>query len=195
MKMAFNYYEQDLLAAVKEAELIAIHLRELAAAVLRDKLPSGQLYKELNEGLLVDVSESSEGWLRITLPTMLPRRGETDRARFLLGPLNDAIHAYYTDRPKPRFHTCIIVYEHIYGPKRSRQQVTDHDNLELKHCQDTLEAAFLTNDSSNLCSAFQCSHRGKCDSTRIWILTPDQFTEWLSAYGNYWRKDTENTPV
>ena len=83
-----------------------------------------------------------------------------------------------------------MVYEHIYDISRSRRFI-DHDNLELKHCQDVLEAAFLTNDTAALCSAFQCSHHGEQDGTRIWILPPEQFPEWLKNHSECWNSTTE----
>lgn len=83
-----------------------------------------------------------------------------------------------------------MVYEHIYDISRSRRFI-DHDNLELKHCQDVLEAAFLTNDTAALCSAFQCSHHGEQDGTRIWILLPEQFPEWLNSHPECWNSTTE----
>ena len=70
--------------------------------------------------------------------------------------------------------------------------ITDHDNFELKHVQDTLESVFLTNDTATLCSAFQCSHRGEMDSTCIWILTPEQFVEWLSTNADCWKTTPKN---
>ncbi len=84
----------------------------------------------------------------------------------------------------------MLVYEHIYDINRNRRFI-DHDNLELKHCQDVLEAAFLTNDTAALCSAFQCSHRREQDGTRIWILPPEQFPEWLKSHPECWKSATE----
>lgn len=78
-----------------------------------------------------------------------------------------------------------MAYEHIYDQGQSRCFL-DHDNLELKHSQDVLEAAFLTNDTSALCSAFQCRHRDEGDATRIWVLMPEQFPKWLEAYREHW---------
>ena len=74
---------------------------------------------------------------------------------------------------------------------RSRRFI-DHDNLELKHCQDVLEASFLSNDTAALCSAFQCSHRGEQDGTRIWILPPEQFPEWLKNHPECWQQHHRN---
>lgn len=121
----------------------------------------------------------------------MPRREDNDRSRLLAGLLRNAIHRAFPKRDQSRFYTCVLVYEHIYDLSQSRRFI-DHDNLELKHCQDVLEAAFLTNDTSALCSAFQCSHRGPQDSTRIWILTPEQFLEWLKKHRECWNGSTEN---
>ena len=121
----------------------------------------------------------------------MPRRDDADRSRFLAGLLRDAIRRAFPEHDHPKFRACVLVYEHIYDIGRSRR-FTDHDNLELKHCQDVLEAAFLTNDTAALCSAFQCSHRGEQDGTRIWILPPEQFPEWLKNHPECWHSTTEN---
>lgn len=176
-------YEERLLQAVQSAEDAAIQLRQYAAAVLT---PMSEAHSPVPvSDLAVSIEVTPEGWLSITLPVMLPRRGDGDRVRFLVEPLRTAIRDHFSDKPRPRFHTCVLVYEHIYDLARNRRFI-DHDNLELKHCQDVLEAAFLTNDSSALCSAFQCSHRGEGESTRIRILTPEQFPEWLKAHPECW---------
>ena len=153
-----------LLEAVHSAEDAAIQLRQYAAATL----------PPVRE--ILEISGDAD----------LP-----DRSRFLAGLLRNAIHRAFPKHDQPRFRTCVLVYEHIYDLSQSRRFI-DHDNLELKHCQDVLEAAFLTNDTSALCSAFQCSHRGAQDSTRIWILTPEQFPEWLKRRRECWNGSTEN---
>lgn len=193
--MELNYLnccEQDLLQAVQDAEAALTELRRFAASFLlmqdRRSTPGS------NTTTIASVKNTEEGWLLISLPVMLPRRGEKDRARFLDEPLRAAIRRYYQDKPLPKFQTCVLVYEHIYYAAYPRRRVTDHDNLELKHCQDVLEAAFLTNDTASLCSVFQCSHPGEEPGTRIWILTPEQFEIWLSKHKSTWQKSqkTEN---
>lgn len=181
-----NRGEQDLLQAVQDAESAVTGLRRFAASfLLTQKMPA---QPGANTTTIASVDFSKEGWLRISLPVMLPRRGEKDRARFLDEPLRAAIHGYFQDKPLPKFSACVLVYEHIYDAAYPRQRVIDHDNLELKHCQDVLEAAFLTNDTAALCSAFQCSHIGKAPGTRIWILAPEQFEIWLNKHKTAWSK-------
>ena len=193
--MELNYLnccEQDLLQAVQDAESAVTELRRFAASFLL--MQSRQSTPGTNTTTIASVKSTEAGWLLISLPVMLPRRGGKDRARFLDKPLRAAVRRYCQDRALPKFQTCVLVYEHIYDAAYPRRRVTDHDNLELKHCQDVLEAAFLANDTASLCSVFQCSHPGEEPGTRIWILTPEQFEIWLSKHKSTWEKSqkTEN---
>lgn len=187
-----NCCEQDLLQAVQDAESAVTELRRFAASFLL--MQSRQSTPGTNTTTIASVKSTEEGWLLISLPVMLPRRGGKDRARFLDEPLRAAVRRYCQDRALPKFQTCVLVYEHIYDAAYPRRRVTDHDNLELKHCQDVLEAAFLANDTASLCSVFQCSHPGEEVGTRIWILTPEQFEIWLGKHKTSWQKsqETEN---
>ena len=181
-----NRCEQDMLHAVQDAEAAVTQLRHFAASFLL--MQNRRSTPGTNTTTIASVKSTEEGWLLISLPVILPRRGEKDRARFLDEPLRAAIRCYCQDRALPKFQTCVLVYEHIYDAAYPRRRVTDHDNLELKHCQDVLEAAFLANDTASLCSVFQCSHPGEEPGTRIWILTPEQFETWLSKHKSTWEK-------
>ena len=187
-----NCCEQDLLQAVQDAESAVTGLRRFAASFLL--MQNRRSTPGTNTATIASVENTEEGWLLISLPVMLPRRGGKDRARFLDEPLRAAVRRYCQDRALPKFQTCVLVYEHIYDAAYPRRRVTDHDNLELKHCQDVLEAAFLANDTASLCSVFQCSHPGEEVGTRIWILTPEQFEIWLGKHKTSWQKsqETEN---
>lgn len=190
MKYSDTYREQLLLDAVQSAENAAIQLRQYAAAVLEPvQTVPGNVFSDNSQASVVEIT--LEGWLVASLPGMMPRRDDADRSRFLAGLLRDAIRRAFPEHDHPKFRACVLVYEHIYDISHSRRFI-DHDNLEPKHCQDVLEATFLTNDTAALCSAFQCSHRGEQDGTRIWILLPEQFPEWLKSYPECWKSTTEN---
>ncbi len=179
----FNKGSHWLLDAICEVEDAALQLRKYAASVL----PPESKYSRFDPppAVAVDVRFTPEGWLTVTLPEILPKRGKDDRGRFLGYYLANAVYTFREKNETPKFQSCVLVYEFIYDKNRGRRFI-DHDNLELKHCQDILEAHFLTNDTSALCNAFLCSHRGEKDSTRIWILEPKQFQSWLETYSEYW---------
>lgn len=190
MKYSDTYREQLLLYAVRSAENAAIQLRQYASAVLEPvQAGPGDAFSDNSQAAVVEITP--DGWLAASLPGMMPRRDDADRSRFLAGLLRAAVHRTFPEHDQPKFRACVLVYEHIYDISRSRRFI-DHDNLELKHCQDVLEAAFLTNDTAALCAAFQCSHRGEQDRTRIWILLPEQFPEWLKSHPECWNGTTEN---
>ena len=189
MNYSDTYREQFLLDAVRSAEDAAIQFRQYAAAVLEPvQAGPGDMFSDNSQVTVIEIT--SEGWLAASLPGMMPRRDDADRSRFLAGLLRDAIRRTFPEHDQPKFRACVLVYEHIYDISHSRCFI-DHDDLELKHCQDVLGAAFLTNDTAALCSAFQCSHRGEQDGTRIWILPPEQFPEWLKSYPECWKSTTE----
>ena len=190
MNYSDTYREQFLLDAVRSAEDAAIQFRQYAAAVLEPvQAGPGDMFSDNSQVTVIEIT--SEGWLAASLPGMMPRRDDADRSRFLAGLLRDAIRRTFPEHDQPKFRACVLVYEHIYDISHSRRFI-DHDNLELKHCQDVLEAAFLTHDTAARCAAFQCSHRGEQDGTRIWILPPEQFPEWLKSYPECWKSTTEN---
>ena len=188
MNNELYHYESSLLDALHDAEVAAMSIRKVAVLALLNR-PRSSL--PLTDGggdkFTAHFEESPEGRLCLTLPAMLPHRKKVDKACFLLDPIRDAVNAFYGDRPHPHFDRCVLAYEHIYAAGTQRRHVTDHDNLELKHCQDLLESLFLTNDSAHYCATFQCSHTGSSNATRIWIMTPEQFPEWFKTHEIYWK--------
>ena len=179
--------QQKLKKAIECAEKSAVALRDLAFYEMKlegDGLYVGVWKETLETPPSISVDEA--GMLVITLPAILPKRGDLDQGHYLSKMLEMTIRNHYTGKflsERPRFSECVLVYEHVYNSKKQRRFI-DHDNMEIKHIQDALERAFLTNDSPNYCSAFQYSHDGESNCTRIWILTPEQFMEWLPSH---WR--------
>lgn len=189
MNQNIPYRDSLLLDAVRLEENTAIQLRQYAAAVL---MPAQAALENMlpDNSRFAAIETTPENWLAVSLPGVMPRRDDADQSRFLAGLLRDVIRRTFPEHDQPKFRACVLVYEHIYGISCSCRFI-DHDNLELKPCQDVLEAAFLIDDTSGLCSAFQCSHRGDRDSTRIWILPPEQFPKWLKSYPECWNSTTE----
>lgn len=133
MNQNISRRDEILLEAVRSAEETALQLRSYAAATMR--VPNECTYESELPYLPVQVEVTLEGWALAVLPVILPRRTDGDRSRFLASSLWSAVRTHFRDKPLPKFHSCVLVYEHIYAFDRKRR-FTDHDNLELKHCQD-----------------------------------------------------------
>ena len=163
MNQNISRRDELLLEAVRSAEETALKLRSYAAAVIW--LPNECTY-ESEAPLPVHVEITPEDWVLAALPVILPQRTDGDRSRFLASYLWSAVRAHFKDKPLPKFHSCVLIYEHIY--------------------------AFLTNDTASLCSAFQCSHFGKTEGTHIWIVPAEQFPFWLEKHKICWSDTPKN---
>ena len=181
-----HYVDQHSLEnAITFAEKSVAALRDMAFHEMRlesDGLYAGVWKEALETPPSIDVDEA--GMLYVSLPAILPKRGDLDQSRYLAEMLTKTIRNHYLEEGGgawPKFHECVLVYEHVYK-KPNRRRFIDHDNMEMKHIQDVLEWAFLTNDSPTCCSAFQLSRAGENNFTQIWVLTPKQFMEWLTSH-------------
>ena len=177
-------YEVLSTDAALRAERITCRLRHLIYATTSIKKEEYLRSAETMQG--IEISENG-GILEIKLPCLLPKRRQRQSTEFLLDPFTSALSDYAAHHTMPQFQHCVVCFSHIYAQELPERRIRDYDNLELKHVQDVLESAFLTNDTATLCSAFQCSHRGDMDNTCIWILTPEQFPEWLTKHENCWK--------
>ena len=176
--------EQLLIDAVRNAERAAISLRDFAVCEAMRDFP--RIWRAAGDVTGAEASEPEGDCVCVTIPAMLAYRKDYDKARYLAGLLRTELRAASVAKRYPRFRRCVIVYEHIYSDGKARRFI-DHDNMEFKHIQDELEAAFLVNDSADFCSAFQCSHAGETDRTRIWVMKPERFPEWLNGHPDLWR--------
>ena len=102
----FSFHSRKiLLEAVRSAEDAAIQLRQYAAATLPPVREIPEISGDID--LPASIEVTVEGWLRIELPCVMPRREDNDRSRFLAGLLRNAIHRAFPKHDQPRFYTCV----------------------------------------------------------------------------------------
>ena len=89
-----------LLEAVCSAEDAAIQLRQYAAATLPPLWELSEISGDVDLPAAIEVA--AEGWLRIELPCVMPRREDNDRSRFLAGLLRNAIYLAFPKHDQPR---------------------------------------------------------------------------------------------
>lgn len=102
----FSFHSRKiLLEAVRSAEDAAIQLRQYAAATLPPVWELSEISGDA--GFPVSIEITAEGWLRMELPCVMPRREDNDRSRLLAGLLRNAIHRAFPKHDQPRFYTCV----------------------------------------------------------------------------------------
>ena len=84
----------------------AIQLRQYAAATLPPVWEIPEISGDA--GFPVSIEITAEGWLRMELPCVMPRREDNDRSRLLAGLLRNAIHRAFPKHDQPRFYTCVL---------------------------------------------------------------------------------------
>ena len=126
----------------------------------------------------IDIQQQ-EGIIKITLPSLLPKRKRWQSSEFLLDAFNAALDQYIRSHPIPRFRHCVVCFALIYCRDLPGRRVKDYDNLELKQLLDVAASYLLTDDGGLLCDAYQTTELGEADCTRIFIMDSDRFPEWL----------------
>ena len=109
----FSFHSRKmLLEAVRSAEDTAIQLRQYAAATLPPVWELSEISGDADLSAAIEIT--AEGWLKVELPCVMPRREDNDRSRFLAGLLRNAIYRAFPKHDQPRFRTSVRVYHHSY---------------------------------------------------------------------------------
>lgn len=174
-------YETLSTDAALRAEQITCRLRHLIYATTSVK-KSEYLSSACN---LMEIQvECTDGIVKITLPSLLPKRKQHQYGEFLLDPLQNALTQYAQSHPLPRFHHCVVCFSHIYCRDLPERRIRDYDNLELKQLLDVISSFFMTDDSGLLCDAYNTTELGPTDATRITIMDSNRFSNWIESREN-----------
>ena len=122
-----------------------------------------------------------DGFFKITLPCLLPKRNKRNGSEFLIDPLYFTLMDYKRTHSVPFFKQCTICFTHVYDESLRKSHVRDYDNLELKQVLDVLSAFVLTDDNGYLCDAYHTTEFGATSCTRITIMEKQRFPMWLEA--------------
>lgn len=169
-------YEVLSTDAALRAEQIACRLRHLVYATTNTKKNDYLT----SAGTLLDIDiRCSDGIMKITLPSLLPKRKQYQSSEFLLDPFHHAMYRYAQNHPLPHFHHCVICFSHIYARDLPDRRIRDYDNVELKQFLDVAASFILTDDSGLLCDAYNTTELGDKDCTCISIMDNERFPKWL----------------
>lgn len=171
--------KSEMYSLVRKTEQNTVELRNLAART--DWSEVRTLYEESGDAMGIRVEEDPR-WIKITLPSILPRRNSRDNTLYLTRPMRACLLRFQADEPMERFGRCVICIVHQYDEALGVRRVRDYDNIETKRFLDVIESIFLTNDSGLLCSVFQSTKMGDRDATEFYLMLPESFMMWLNQH-------------
>lgn len=128
--------------------------------------------------------ETSQGILKITLPSLLPKRKQRQSTEFLIDPFYFVLSQYADNHPIPKHSQCVVCFSHVYRRDLPTRRIRDYDNLELKQILDVIATFIMVDDTGLLCDAYNTTELGDEDCTRIFVMDKSLFPVWLSEHQN-----------
>lgn len=170
-------YEVLSTDAALRAETIACRLRHLVYASTSIKKSEYLASAAVMQG--IDIQQH-DGVFQITLPCLLPKRGQARSTEYLIDPLTAALERYVTAHPVRRFQHCVVCFSHIYSRDLPERRVRDYDNLEVKQLLDAAAAYLMIDDGGLFCDVHHTTEIGEADCTRLFIMDAPKFPAWLA---------------
>ena len=141
--------------------------------------------EEVNEvvgrELKIIVEQTREGWLKVKLPFILPKK-EKGSSAYLRDVLYCALQDYFSDREPVKFDHSVIVVKHVYGKGRKDRMRCDHDNFEINFITDAIALFALPDDSPEHCKMFSYSERGEKEHSCIYLVPEQDFMKYYSHH-------------
>lgn len=124
----------------------------------------------------VKVMFTKEGWLKVVLPLIPPKKGKgsTEYLRSMMYP---PLQEFFCDKKPFGFDNAVIVFCHIYDKNTIKKRKCDHDNFELNFITDSLALFSLPDDGPDTCMNFHCSLKGDRDCTEVFVIPQSDFME------------------
>ena len=160
-------------------------------ALLGRSLPLdlGSQNREQAEQIPVDAMDirigySPEGWFRLEIPALLPKKSKAGNVNYIRAPLLRALSTFFRANPRGDFCKSVIAYRHIYDRAMPERRWRDHDNIEVNFVSDAVALFSLPDDSPQWCSHFYCSAAGDVNRTEVYVVPQTEFECWFRQYGN-----------
>lgn len=176
-------YAECFYELTHEAERLAVHARRLP---LWD--PAGQKTGEqlrgriLRESADVCASYTPQGWFRLRLPVLLPKRERVNRA-YIFGLVWPVLREFFSSGNHARFGKSVIAFVHLYDRRRPARAVRDHDNIECNILTDMITGFLLPDDSPRRLDLYCTARVADADATEVFLIPTGDFILWLETYG------------
>ena len=165
------------------AERLIFQLRNLAT-YSGNKEECEAVVKNIQETALVEVGYTEEGWFRLSIPALLPRKekGNPEYVRSLIYP---AMSDFFTGKPVEKFKDCTLVYVHTYDVNRPKREWRDHDNVEVNAVTDIVALFVMFDDSPHICEHYYASKSGAENRTEVFVLPKRDLEKFRTQKGLY----------
>ncbi len=175
-------YEISLETA-RIGERLALKLRDLATcpnAIQREEAVANFI----KETALVEVGFTKEGWFRLSIPALLPRKekGNPEYIRSLIYP---AMSDFFKGKIIQQFRDCTLIYLHIYDENRPKREWRDHDNIEINAVTDIVALFVMVDDNPHICEHYYASKSGKKNRTEVFVLPKRDLEKFRRIHGLY----------
>ena len=136
------------------------------------------------ETALVEVGYTEEGWFRLSIPALLPRKekGNPEYVRSLIYP---AMSNFFTGKQVEKFKDCTLVYLHTYDVNRPKREWRDHDNVEVNAVTDIVALFVMLDDSPHICEHYYASKSGTENRTEVFVLPKRDLEKFRTQKGLY----------
>lgn len=168
---------------VTKAQKLAISARSLPLQVgLRDD--TERLIEDLKESFDIQISITREGWVKVKMPSILPRSGKT--ARFIRQPLQAALAEYFNGYSREnggrfRIRNAVVAFVFFYARDIPTERCCDIDNIgnaEVKGVLDDVVAFTIPDDGPFQLYHFYMGARAVESFTEVHIIPQSEFEEW-----------------
>ena len=165
------------------AERLIFQLRNLAT-YSGDKETCEEVVRNIQETALVEVGYTEEGWFRLSIPALLPRKekGNPEYVRSLIYP---AMSDFFTGKQIEEFKDCTLVYLHTYDANRPKREWRDHDNVEVNAVTDIVALFVMLDDSPHICEHYYASKSGMENRTEVFVLPKRDLEKFRTQKGLY----------
>ena len=140
--------------------------------------------RNIQETALVEVGYTEEGWFRLSIPALLPRKekGNPEYVRSLIYP---AMSNFFTGKQVEKFKDCTLVYLHTYDANRPKREWRDHDNVEVNAVTDIVALFVMLDDSPHICEHYYASKSGTENRTEVFVLPKRDLEKFRTQKGLY----------
>ena len=159
---------EDSVEAARIGERLILQLRDLV--ICSNLLERKDIVKEcIQEMDLVEVGFTEEGWFRLSIPALLPKKekGNPEYIRSLIYPV---MINFFRENWIKKFEDCTLVYLHVYDEKRPKRAWRDHDNIEINAVTDIVALFVMLDDNPHVCEHYYASKSGEKNRTEVFVL-------------------------